>query len=450
LNNDQINQLLEALPVESYRHAVNPQPVTLGPDMAAALGVTGIDKTAQRKLMRVLAAVIDAITDKLYIEKIATNDALTDGAIDAILTHNKWETLQRKIYRAVVRDGSAYILTSVTNTTPTFTLREAFDGRCGAAYIYDSRDKDRVLFGINTWYVGDWRYLDVYFTDKIEKYINKDGKTWEQRQDSVNEAWPVDWTDNTNAPLGLALIKFDIGDSDIEDAIQTQRDINDALLDLMATSRTMGFPQRYVTSVSNPEYLLDAYGNPLIDVFGRAIRRNLTTSPGSIFVLQGKDAQFGQLDAASLDTSLIDKLLHLLSVQTTVPVFYFTGGDFPSGVALIQAESRLNSKVESHQAELDSSVQQLIRLSLRLSNTFANTKYNADLTIFIDWYPPQVETDDLRMEAERTTVQVVTLAVGAGVMSIEQAVRRLNPTWDDAQVAQELNRINAEKQSITL
>lgn len=438
--------MFDALPVQCFRHAVTPSPVILSNEMGAALGMIGFDKQQQRKLLRILLVVIDAIVDKLYIEGVTTGDKQTDDALALYEMRNEWETLQRSLYRAVVRDGRAYILTSYKDNTPIYTIREAFDGRCGAAYI----TADDETIGINTWYVDKARYLDVYYTDRIEKYINRDGKTWEHRQDTENEAWPVDWTDNQGQPLGLALIEFNVGDSDIEDAIQTQRDINDALLDLMATSRVMGFPQRYVIGTSNPEYLLDMYGNPLVDAFGKPTRRNLTTSPGSILVIQGKDAQLGQLDQAAIDTSLLDKLLHILSVQTTVPFFYFTGGDFPSGVALIQAESRLNSKVESHQSELTSAVQRLARLSLRLSNTFSNTAYAVDTLIDVDWCSPQIYTQDLQLQIEESRAKNVVLLLGAGALSTEQAVRTLHPEWNEQEIQAEIGRIQAEKSVVAL
>lgn len=441
MNSSEINYLFEALPVQSQRQAVCNKPVALSPDMAAALGAVGLERQHQRKLLRVLNTVIDAIADKLFVESITLDNQET---VTQWLAQNRWETLQRKLYRALVRDGAAYILTSFTNAAPVYSLREAYDGRCGAAYVYANNNSDEVLFALNTWYQGTDRYLDLYFPDRIEKYINRDGSTWERRQDTPDEQWPIDWTDNKGAPLGLALVKFDISDSDIEDAVQIQQDINDALLDLLATSRTMGFPQRYIIGTSNPEYLLNEYGNPLIDIFGRPIRRNLTTSPGSIFVIQGKESQFGQLGQATADTSVLDKLLHLLSLVTTVPTFYFTGGDIPSGVALIQAESRLNSKVEDHQGELTPAVEALLRLSLRLSNTFGNTAYNADTRIDIRWASPQIETEDLRLDRMTKTAQAVTLLMGAGVLSVEQAVRMLHPEWDEQQVQTEVARIHAD------
>lgn len=450
LNNDQIRALFDSLPTESYKYAVSERPVVLGSDIAAALGqiqvqTPGGGQQMRRKLLRILNAIIDAIAGKLFVESITTDIVNTDlqSVVDQWLTKNRWDTLQRKLFRAIVRDGEAFILTSFVDGAPVYNIREAFDGRCGAAYIYGNNEK--VLCAINTWYQGNDRYLDVYYADRIEKYINQAAGNWQPRTDYADEQWPVDWTDNANAPLGLALTKFDIGDSDIEDAVQIQDDINQVLLDLLATSKTMGFPQRYVIGTSNPEYLLDQYGNPLFDVFQKPIRRNLTASPGSILVLQGKDTQFGQLPQASVDTSVLDKLLHLITVVTTVPTFYFTGGDFPSGVALVQAESRLNSKVEEHQSELTSPLEELLRLSLRLSNTYANTAYDTATDIVIKWFPPQVETEDLRIQKRESLAKAITLLMGAGAMSTETAVRALHPNFDETQIQNEVAKIHAQQ-----
>lgn len=447
MNSDQIYLLLEDLPIKSHRKTVSNRTVSLSREVASALG---FDKY---KIITVLGAVIDAIVDKMRVVSITSNDALVQDSVALWLTQNGWANLQKDLFKAVVRDGEAYILSTFTDT-PRYTLREAYDGRQGALYVYDG---DTVVYAVNTWYEGNKRYLDLYYPDRIETYIAIAGGAWEPRQE-IDEtgaiaAWPIDWTDNDGNPLGIALTRFDIGESDIEDAAQLQTFLNEALIDLMATSKTMGWPQRYMKGASNPEFLTNQFDQVLLSSVGTPYRRSLVLTPGSIFMLQGKEAELGQLDPAQADTTVIDKLLHLISLVTTVPMHYFSG-EWPSGEALIQSESRLNHKVESHQSELTPALVDMLRFSLRLSNTFANTGYDSEAQLTVAWKAPQVETAGLELDRLTKTAQALTLFNAAGALSIDTlvrtALRLINPDATEADIQAEIARVVAQRQLVTL
>lgn len=439
MDNTEIKDLLLSLPNKSYKRHLSDVPVTLTSEIASALG------TSQRQLSRVLEAVIEAIAAKLFVQSVTLSDPNSDTAVKEWLTD--WELLERQLWKAAVRDGTTYALVGYEQT-PVIHQLDTYDGRTGAVIVYADVNKRRALYGLNTWHVGKTSYLDLYYPERIEKYVIVDG-IWEKRKDSKDEQWPIDWTDNQGQPLGIALVKLSIGESDLAGgAVQTQTDINNALLDQIAVSRTMGFPQRYLKGSNSSQYLTNSYGQPFLNSVGIPISRTIKLTPGSIMPVQ-QDEELGQLSQASIDTTLIDKLLHLLSLQTTVPTFYFTG-DFPSGVALIQAETRLNGKAEEHQGYLTTGLLDLIRLMLRLSNTFGSTQFDTETQIDIVWYPPQIEDETVRRERQDSVAKNVTLLMGAGVLSLETAVTMLHPDWDEQQIAAEVNRISAEKSIIAL
>jgi hypothetical protein len=157
-------------------------------------------------------------------------------------------------------------------------------------------------------------------------------------------------------------------------------------------------------------------------------------------MLLDQETEIGQLDGSSPNSAAIDKLLELLSWLTTVPTHYFTG-QWPSGVALLNSEMRLNHKVEGHQGRLTSAVVEVVRLCLRLSNAFAGTAYSDSQRITVRWAPPQIETEDLRQERETATVERVTKLVEAQLMSIDEALKELHPDWPQERIDEERERL---------
>jgi hypothetical protein len=407
----------------------------LNTDMAAALGSTN----GYRRLTPFLATVIETITTKLEVD---------DGALKASkvkdtkqlaqwLGDNQWSLIERDLYRAVSRDGYAFVLTRWTEAGPVFTVREAFDGTTGA---YTVARNGAVAFCFNAWKHGDTFFLDCYYPERIEKYSRKAENKWEPRRDTGDEAWPIPWVDDEGSPLGIALVEFSVGESDIESALQVGRDMNEALLDLIATSRLQGWPQRWLKGQKNPNILLTPEGQPWISpTTGRPFLRTMQMQPGSVMLI-GAEAELGQLDGATPNGATLDKLLELLSLVTTVPTHYFSG-QWPSGVALIQAESRLNHKVEGHQGRLTPSIVQMLRLCMRLSNYFARTAFVIDQPLVIPWHAPQIETEDLRREREKATTENVAKLYDSKLMSLETAIRTIHPAWTDDEVTLEIERL---------
>lgn len=436
LAHSDIETLLRDVPqaLLEYRQAVLPTQIQLSSDMAAALG------TPTRRLTPVLASVVSAIVDKLEIdeERMTANKVKDVKTFRAWLGDGAFSAVEKELYRAVVRDGSAYILTTWQGDSPVFTVRETYNYICGARVVY--RD-GAPAFAFNAWSVDGAAFVDFYYPDRVEKYRKADDKKdWAPRRDSPDEAWPVPWVAEDGTPLGIAITEFSVGCSDIESSLQIARDINEALIDLLSVSRVQGWPQRYLAGGKNPDVLTNAFGQSVVNGTGNPIRRTVRAVPGSIMLLS-EGSEFGQLDSVTPNTAVLDKLIEMLSLVSTVPTHYFNDGQWPSGVALIQAESRLNHKIEQHQARLSTAVVTMLRLAMRLSNFFAGSAYDPNQPITIPWHSPEIETEDLKREREQFRLESIAKFVESGLMSRELAVRELHPNWDEAQIQAELMRL---------
>lgn len=423
----------DAARLAEYRLSTTAARVALSTDMAAMLGAAN----GERRLIPFLDTVIEAIAAKLFVKQVTAEGATVTKAIAGWLGDTRWALIERELYRVVSRDSAAYILTA-WNDGPEFHVRERYNGSHGAGTV---REHGTVAFTFNTWQAGEQTYLDLYYPGRIEKYAKKAEGEWAPRRDAPDEEWPIPWLAHDGSPLGPALIEFSIGSSDIESALQVARDLNEAVLDMVAVSRLQGWPQRFLKGKRNISVLTTPEGQPLLTSAGRPIPRRVELRPGSVMLLD-QDAELSQLAGAAPATAAVDKLLALLSWLTTVPTHYFTG-DWPSGVALLNSELRLNHKVEGHQGRLTSAIVQLVRLCLRLSNHYGSTAFDVNQRITVEWYPPQVESVELQMERRKAEAEYVEKLFAAGLMSREEALAVLHPDWSKERLADELARLQA-------
>jgi hypothetical protein len=443
LSNAEINALLaeatcDAALLMELRQATMPLQVSLSPDMATALG------SAYRRLTPFLGVVADVIASKLEIddEAIELRKKGDSNTVRGWLGDDSFGVAERELWFAAVRDGVAYLLAMWDDdaNAPRYTPIEQYLAGCGA-FLTDEG------VGVRIWQTDAGACLDVYYDDHIECYIRgrEEKDAWVARYDDPEADWPLDWTDQDGQPLGCALTRFAIDESDLAGALQVGRDMNEALLDMLAASRTQGWPQRYISGPGKATDLLtNPLGQPFVTSGGRPMKRIVNLVPGSIMQL-GENATLAQLPATTADATLLDKLLVILGFLTTVPTHYFSGS-WPSGIALIQSESRLNHLVEEHQGRLSAPAVAVVRLTMRLANTFGDgVTIDPEQAITIPWYAPQIETEDLRRERESHQQDSVTQLVEAKLMSRQVALETLHPDWSKDQIQAELDRLDADQ-----
>ena len=443
LNSDQVDKTLASLTTQGqrvldYRKAVHGHAMTLPEDMAAIIG------TPLRRAIPVLGVVVEAIANKLFTKELTGGQATPRKTLAGWLKTSGFPgRLERKLWEATVRDSYGYVLATWDAATgaPRLTHRNAFDGKEGAVVSCDPAT-GAPSFGVNVVQMGKDVWADFYYPDHIEKWVKPSGKDWTKRMDPQDPSWPLDWTDLDGQPLGVAIVEFGDGTTVVDGALQLAKDLNDGLVDLQAVSRSQGWPQRVLKGDHTSGYLTNVNGQPLRMPDGTPVRRQIKLHPGSVMVLQGQEAGLDQLPAAGLDPVLIDTYLRLLTWITTVPSHYFTG-DWPSGVALLQAEGRLNALAESYQGLLTTQLVGLCRLLARMSGTFGGPKVDPQADLDVAWEPVQIETEDLKRGREAATADLYT----AGLISLFEAVKRNNPDWPDQKVQEEVDRIREDKKA---
>ncbi len=390
--------------IRATRQAVNPPARPLPVQLRSLFG------REFRTPLPVLQSVIAAVADKLYLARVRNRRKTIEQRVGRLLAASEYQL--RLLFAAVVRDGVGYLMI-VTDPKPALVFVPAFDGTVGAFTFPDGASG--VVGATDT---GE-RLLTVFRAGLMEQY--REGS--QQWVITATERWPYP------APV----IEFGDGKSFVEPLIQLQDDLNLAVFDLLAANRSVGFPVRYILGSASSDYLTNLFGQPLIDATGSPIRRTITLEPGAFVRISEPNAEIGQLAASPPDATTINTLLELFSLLTGVPLFFFKG-TVPSGAAIQAAEQRLNATVERYQALLSDPIR---RVRATVAEIVFGTATGDD-EWSVEWYPPQIETEELRSQR----VKWVNEAVTAGLMSVEEAVRTIHPDWPEERIREELERLN--------
>lgn len=430
LGTDTINAMIQNVHkrVTAATHGISYYKETVATQKSLTKEVAALLGTQHRFLVRILPAIVATIANKIHCD-IETSDEFL-----ATTWFRQWAHTQRVLWKMVVRDGYAGIL--IDPATQKLYALPAYDiGTKRGIYTMDSGEI--VYIHRDDMY----EHFDVYADSSITYYRRQIGSvSWDRVQ-------TIPWLDREGNPLGNPIVVFSIGESALTEAVQLQHDINETIIDMIAVSRTMGFPQRYTTGKINPDFIVNQFGQPIIDpLFAGPIRKDMILTPASIPHFN-EGTTLHQLNAHTPDTLVLDKLLHLVSLVTTVPTFYLNGGEFPSGVALLQAESRLNTRVEDYIEHLRSHVDVLLERIRLVTETFLEPSVQF-AEYRVDFASPEVYTQELLRENELAKIGNAVNLYQSGLMSLEQTIRYLHPEWSDEQIAEELTLLrNATRQS---
>lgn len=405
-----IDQLLETAAVRAgliCRLRLLEQPVRrqLSKQMAAILS------QQYRTSVPLATALLDALSNKLFVRGV-----LTDS--DPLPLPAGWPVAERQAYRLALRDGYAVLAGWLDNNgSVTVAAIPAFDGTSGAIV---NDDIVAVVPG------GDSEIVDLYYADRQERYRST-GAGWRLEQTIT---YPV----VNGRPLGPLLIAIGTGQSELLPVESLLEALEAAVLDLQAVSRSQGWPQRYLITDGIGQFLRSPFGQPLLGPDGLPIRRELIFEPGSILKIDaGEKTEFGQLAPATADTAVIRQLLELISLVSGVPLYYFTG-DWPSGIALLTVEQRINAKAEYYQALFTAP---LVKLFQRIADLQSYYLREPARTVRdLDWYPPQIETEEVKQLRAKAVVEQYQ----AGLLDRRTALRLIYPDWPEKRLDEITNQ----------
>ena len=334
----------------------------------------------------------------------------------------KMDARQSAVHLSAVRDGDTYVIVSWDQELgrPRFSPNMAFDGTEGVRIHY-SDETDEIVAATKRWVVrtfnndgvGERRRMNIYYPDRIERYISDEsltGGSWKlytlDGQDGI-----LDWTDERGRPLGVPVKHlpykaggYRFGKSILEDVIPLQNLLNKAVIDVIAAADTTAFRIYWAT------------GTDVTDEDDTPIKIH----PGTFITSDNPDARFGYLQGEDLRPMIevVDMFKVSIAQVSETPLHLFqVSGQNASEGAQKQQEVGMINKAEKWGIAVGNFWEDVMQCAIRLSNAFDRTSYPEDEILETMWNDMEVRDKTQRRKDVAETAKTWTDA-GA---DIEQA-----------------------------
>jgi hypothetical protein len=341
-------------------------------------------------------AICDAVRDKLRVTGFSVE---SDGRIGSrhvskstvpmgrdteseariVWNTNRMQLRAGEIHKEALKCGDAYAI-----VWPDGRGRAAiYPNRASScSVIYDEERPGTIVRAAKYWRAGDKHVrLNLFFPDRIEKYVSKD--TCEAALPEAGGftafgdpaavvanpygAVPVFHFAN-NTDLGLP------GRSELEPAIPVQDGLNKSVLDMLVAMEYAAFRQRWAAGI---EIEYDDAGNAVAP---------FKAGVDHIWMSQNADTRFGDFNTAELDQFLKvkDSFRVDMALITGTPLHYFTPNiaGYRSGENLKRSESRFLAKVRDRQEAFGQVWADVMRFALAVEDR------GADVRLRTEWEDP--------------------------------------------------------------
>lgn len=367
------------------------------------------------------AVVVDALAERLNVTGFTTSAVVETIGDDGkpqtrdFMAETMWQWWQANrmdaaqgvAHTAGIRDGDAYVITEWDddNKRPRWSVEQAFDGADGVEIRYSSERRQEPAYAIKYWRIegdnptsaGYVRRMNVYYPDRVEKYIsdqrNKSGD-WSLIETSA-------WVDADGQPLGIPVAHFrnrdqgyNYGQSELVNVIPPQNALNKTVIDLIASADTSGFRIMYMLG-DDPS--------------------SLSVAPGAI-VYSAKPPNmvtFGALEGSN-PAPLIDLkdsfAIDIARVSRTPLSYFQISGQRAAEGTLKQEEQGLVSKARKCQVDFGNAWEDAMRMGVKLAVTYGNgAGLDPKAMISTVWNEPQTR-DELalmqQLQIKRQALQV--------------------------------------------
>lgn len=346
--------------------------------------------------------VVDALAERLKVSGVQCDEQ--DDVLWDWWRKNRMDALQGVVHRAGVRDGDTYVLVEydAAKGRPRFSYEPAYDGSSGMHLVYSDEDRMAPLVAVKYWQTtvgsgaGTVRRANLYYPERIEKYLAADaGSSWAQFDDGSGE-WPIPWVAADGAPLGIPVLHFrnkdqgySYGESELEDVISPQNALNKGLIDLLGAADTTGFRVFTVT--------------------GDKVEDDQTVAPGAFLWSEQPEARIGAIDGADL-TSLIafkDSLAVDIARITRTPLSFFqVSGQVSAEGTLKQQESGLIAKALDRQVVFGNAWEDVLAMARRLHNRYGAGGLDEEADLSILWEDPETRNEVEHLEGLKVKAEL--------------------------------------------
>lgn len=360
-------------------------------------------------------AIVDPVSDRLRITGFGESTA--GKAAWEIWKQNRMTQKAGEVHTDALTLGDGYVIVwEADDGSVEITVNTAES----TMVYYSAEIPGRIDWAAKRWMVGKQVRLNLYYPDRIEKYITAErgmGSDPTARAFAPykvpGEPWPI------LHPYGrVPVFHFPnngrtgaLGRSELKDVIPLQDGLNKALADMVVAMEYVALPQRWATGI---EVKRDPVTNEPLSPWKPQV--------DAVWSAPGFEVKFGQFDPSDLTQFLQvqDSFRLEMARVSRTPIHFLMPqtGDFPSGESLKTAEAPFLAKV-ADRMELFGNVWQDVMLFALL---IAGTTAKAD-DVVPDWRDPAPKSKKEQAE----TVQIL----GAIGVPFTQLLKELDYTQAD-------------------
>ena len=349
--------------------------------------------------------VVDALAERLTVTGFQAPDEETDLLADWWRV-NRMDGLQGIVHLSAIRDCDSYLIVDWDKEAkmPRMTAEAAYDGTEGVHVTYSEERRGLPEKAFKYWRIergegaGAKRRLNVYYPDRVEKYVSNETAFDGDFSPYVGEdgEWMYWWTsDGTQGgePLGLPVIHFRNGDqgynygqSELKNVIPLQNAQNKAIIDLVAAADTTGF-RIYWMLGDDPSGLELGPGSWIYST-----RSATGEGSASVGYFPGENLNYliALKDAFAMDVARV----------TRTPISYFQlTKQRPSAETLRMEEIGLVARAKNRQIGFGNAWENATMLARRLHNAFGGGTLDEKAVLETQWEDPETRNEKLHLEA---------------------------------------------------
>jgi hypothetical protein len=354
---------------------------------------TTFGETFQAMAENLCPVVVDVLADKLQVQGYTSRNDVDSDLIATetaeISRRNRLDKVLGQCRRDALLLSENYVIVWPDKDDETQPV--VYPNAPGSMVVkYDTQKLNLIVQAAKFWIEDGKCFLNLYFPDRIEKYVTKDKATGLPANPdafvanvNIDERWPLP-NPYDQVPIFAYINNAGsdgIARSEIDDVIPLQNGLNKALCDMLVAMEFEAFAQRYVTGL---EVEYDPDTGAEIQPFKAGIDRMMRALD--------KDVKFGEFSRADLSNfiEVQNNLRGSIARVAGFPLHYFNiGSDTPpSGTSLIVATARLTSKVNDRQISFGETDEDLMRFCLKIRGI-----HNADVKVL--WVDSAPKLDDV-------------------------------------------------------
>lgn len=383
---------LQGLLVELYRQYYDGEHrLTLTATQKAMMNIK--DDLLDRYNDNYCEMVVDAMADRLKVDRIRAADDVAQAWIDELLEANRFDGMQIDVHTAALRDGETFVMSEYSDQLGRVKLAHelAWDGYTGVLVVYD-RNGETIIAGAKVFYDGDDTRVNLYYRNRVERYVApEDGEMQPLGEEDITR----------NGRLGVVpIVRFSrkkTPASELNNAIPLQDSLNRTLISMVMTGELTAFsilfskgweaPNGITPGMVMSAMIKDAKtGQPIIPS-DKDQAQALTTMINAFDLKRIESGEVTQL------IELAEWIINQIGTVTSTPVPGMMGGDSASGEALKQRDVRLVGKCQAAQVSYGNSYEDLMRMAALMQALYATTQPPALDGINTQWKTAQVRND---------------------------------------------------------